>query len=92
VVLEPDEIRVVGQRLAGHRRLSHLRHLDQDRGRLGRADPGAGEDQRRREVPLAEPPADVALDLASLVGQRSVAIVGPLGGVALRGVRVPVEQ
>jgi hypothetical protein len=87
-VLETDQVGIVGQWLARHRRLPHPRGLDQNRGGLHRSDPGAGEHQTRRQVALAEKAADVALDLAPLLGQRAVAIVGPLRGVSHSGVGV----
>jgi hypothetical protein len=92
VALEPDQVGIVGQRLTGDRRLSHPRDLRQDRGSLGSAGPGTGEHERRREIPLAEPAAHLALHLAASVGQRTVAIVGPLGGVALPGVGVAIQE
>ena len=92
VVLQSDEIGILGQRLAGDGGLGHPCDLHQDLGGLRGAGPGTGEHQRGREIPLAKPAAHLALHLAALLGQRTVAVVGPLRGVTLTGVGVAVEE
>ena len=82
---EADQVGIVGQRArrepAGWATPSDLR---QDLGGLHCTDPGTGEHQRRREVVLPQPPAHLALDLATLVGQRAVASRRATGGIARR--------
>ena len=86
------EVGILGQRLAGHRRLGHPGDLDQDLRRLRRPGPRAGEHERGCEIALAEEAADVGLYLAAFVGERAVAVVGPLRRVAVAGVGVAVQE